>query len=145
MNHFKEVCRSPKGTAVHKIQIEMNRNKEHIEMVNISSIRFSSNHSIIIANLKTSLNEIAITMPYRVDMGNDGNIMPFYVYKKIFPRSTVELLAAKKDTKIKLKMYNQSTIMQLEICRVTLENNNKCKLCNLFVVPGNRQALLGMP
>ena len=28
---------------------------------------------------------------------------------------------------------------------MTLENNNKYKVCNFFAVPGNRQALLGMP
>ena len=57
----------------------------------------------------------------------------------------MEQLAATKDTKIKFKMYNQSTIMQLGICRVTLENNNNCKIYNFFVVPENRKALLGMP
>ena len=56
----------------------------------------------------------------------------------------MEQLAAMKDTKIKQKPYNQSTIMQLGICGVTLENNNKWKICNFFVAPGNRQTLLGM-
>ena len=57
----------------------------------------------------------------------------------------MEQLAATKDTKIKLKMYNQLTVMQLGICRITLENNNKCQIINFFVGPGNRQALSGIP
>ena len=61
MNHFKEVCRSSKGSMVHNIEIEDEQEqKTDIEMVNIISVRFNSNHSAIIANLKTSLNKIAI-------------------------------------------------------------------------------------
>ena len=37
------------------------------------------------------------------------------------------------------------TITQLGRFEVKVENNNRVKLCTLFVVPGNGQALLGMP
>ena len=53
-------------------------------MVNINSVRFNSNHSAIITNLKTSLNKVVITMPYKVDTGSDRNIMPFDMYKNDF-------------------------------------------------------------
>ena len=33
----------------------------------------------------------------------------------------------------------------MDICRVNLEHNNKCKICSLLVVSGNGQALSGMP
>ena len=53
-------------------------------MVNINSVRFDSNHSAIIANLKTSSNKIVITtVLYKNDIGSDGNIMAFYIYKII--------------------------------------------------------------
>ena len=70
-----------------------------IEMVNINSIRFNSNHSTIIANLKASWNKVVITVSYKIDTGNNGNIMPFNMYKKLFTRATVEQLAATKDKK----------------------------------------------
>ena len=41
-------------------------------------------------------------------------------------------------------MYNQTTITQLGICREKLEHKNKCIICNFFVIPGNRQALLAV-
>ena len=31
------------------------------------------------------------------------------------------------------------------ICKVKIEHNDKHKICNFFVVSGNRKALLGMP
>ena len=67
MNHFKEVCRSSKGSTVHYIKIEDEQEQENdVEMVNVNSIRFNTNHSTIIANLNTSLNKVAITVPYKV-------------------------------------------------------------------------------
>ena len=56
-------------------------------MVNINSINFYNNHSVITANLKTSLNKVVITVPYKVDAGSDGNIIPLHIYKKSFPRA----------------------------------------------------------
>ena len=42
-------------------------------------------------------------------------------------------------------MYNRITITQLGTYKVKIELNNKIKVFTFFVVPGNRQALLGMP
>ena len=27
-----------------------------------------------------------LTVPYKIDTGSDGNIMPWYIFKKLFPR-----------------------------------------------------------
>ena len=116
-----------------------------IKKVNIDSVRFNSNHSGVLASQKTSTYKVTITVPYNIDMGSDGNIMPFYIYKKLFPSPTVDQLAATKDAKIKLKAYNCTTITQLGRCKVKKENNNKCNKCIFFVVLGSREALLGMP
>ena len=42
-------------------------------------------------------------------------------------------------------MYNKTSITQLGTCKVTIEHKNNTKRCHFFVVPGNSQALLGMP
>ena len=46
---------------------------------------------------------------------------------------------------IKLKTYNGTHIMQPGMCAVHIKFKNIKKRCVLFVVPGNGQALLGMP
>ena len=48
-------------------------------MVNIS---FNSDHSALITTLKTSSNTAKIAVLYKVDMGSDGNIMPFNIFTK---------------------------------------------------------------
>ena len=42
-------------------------------------------------------------VPYKVDMGTDGSIMPSHIYIKLFPGAKVDQLAATEDAKIKLK------------------------------------------
>ena len=46
---------------------------------------------------------------------------------------------------IKLKTYNGMHIIQLGTCVVHIKFKNLKKRCAFFVVPGNGQALLGMP
>ena len=115
-----------------------------IEMVNIYSVSFNSNHSTIIANLKTSSNRATIVMAYKGDMGSDGNIMPFNIFTKLFPSTTADQQAATKDA-TKLRTYNCTTITQLGRCKVEIQNNNKYKKCIFFIVPGDGETLLGMP
>ena len=71
--------------------------------------------------------------------------MPLHIYKRIFPRATKEQLLESNNKNIQLKTYNRTRITQLGICKVKLEHNNQQKMCKFFVVPGIRQALLGMP
>ena len=36
------------------------------------------------ANLKTMAGNNTITVPYKIDTGSKGNLMPLYIYKKLF-------------------------------------------------------------
>ena len=104
LNHFQGVCRSSKSNMVHTLEKEAEMEQEPgIKTVNINSVRCNSNHSAILANLKTSSNKVIIMVSYKVDTGSDGNILPFHIYKKLFHNTTVNQLAATKDAKSKLK------------------------------------------
>ena len=71
--------------------------------------------------------------------------MPFHIFKRFYPRSTEEHVAAMKNDNIKLRTCNSTTKIQLGRCTVKIENNNKIKMCSFFVVSRTRQPLLGMP
>ena len=84
MNHFKEVCQSSKRGAVHHMETEADHEQEtDTKMVNINSFKFNSNHFCNRSKSKTSSNKVIITVPYKVGIGCDGNIMPLYIYKFI--------------------------------------------------------------
>ena len=66
-------------------------------------------------------------VPYKVDRGNNGNIMPLHIYKKLFPKITTEQLVATKNKNILLKVYNKTTITQLGEYTVEVEHKNNRK------------------
>ena len=146
LNHLKDVCRSARRRIFNTIKkAAAHKQEPGMKMANINSVNFYSNHSAIIADLKTSFNKAAIMVPYKVDVGSDGSIMPFNIFTKLFPRAKMAQLVVKKHA-TKLRTYNHTTITQLGGCKVEIENNDKCKnkKCIFFLVPGNGEVVLGM-
>ena len=80
---------------VHSIdpQKEQHQDEDEIDKVNIysiyiDSITLNSKHSVITTNLNTSSRQAASVVSYKIDSGSNGNIMPFHIFKKVYPRST---------------------------------------------------------
>ena len=135
ISHFRRVCRSKRTRAVNEVEHETAQGsieEGSIDSVNINSINFNKNHLVITANLKTSANKSSIIVPYKVDTGSDGNIIPLHIYKKLFPRVANEQLMAAKTINEQLTTYNRTTITQLGMCTVKIEYNEKQKMCQFL-------------
>ena len=48
----------------------------------------NKNQLMLTAKLDTHAGDNKITILYKIDTGSDGNIMPWYIFKKLFPRVT---------------------------------------------------------
>ena len=59
--------------------------EEDIKMASIDSTQFNKNHCVLTANIKTAAGHNKIVVVYKIDTGSDSNIMPFHLYKKLFP------------------------------------------------------------
>ena len=68
-----------------------------------------------------------ITIPYKIDTGSDGNIMPWYIFKKLFPRFTEAELAKTIKNHIKLKMHNKRVRTQLGPCTAIIDYKDNKK------------------
>ena len=97
------------------------------ESVSINSIQFNKTCSVLTAYLKMSAAQSNIMVPYKINTGSDGNIMPLHVHNKLFPSTTNGQLAATKNKNVLLKTYNKTTIAQLGMCTVIKEHNNNKK------------------
>ena len=90
VGHFCRICRSKKSRAVNEMEqeaIQENTSKD-FEMVSINSVYFNKNHCVLMANLKTLVGKSSMSIPYKIDTKNDGNIRPWYIFKKLFPGVT---------------------------------------------------------
>ena len=71
--------------------------------------------------------------------------MLLFMFKKLFKNTTQEQLQKSIKRHSRLRMYNKTNITQLGTCMVVIKFKNIKTRCVFFVVPGNGQALLGMP
>ena len=56
----------------------------NVESVNINVINFNNNCWVIVVNLTTLANKSSAIVPYKVDKGSGGNIIPLHTYKNYF-------------------------------------------------------------
>ena len=99
MNHFRAVCRTTRHRAVHKLkqdEVQLDKYTEEdgqIDMLNINFIKSNTKSPGLIAKLKTSSYQNIVKISYKVDIGSNSNILPFHIYKILFPRMTKKALA----------------------------------------------------
>ena len=130
VGHFKKVCHSKRSRAVNEMEQEMSQeySEGKIETANINSVYMNKYQLMLTAKLKTCAGDNKLTVLYKIDTGSDGNIMPQYIFKKLFPRVTEAKIKKPLKTHIKLKIYKKTVITQLGTCAVFIDyNNNKKK------------------
>ena len=98
MDHFRKVCWSKKDHVVHELEVEgvQETLDVGIETVNIGSVHLNRNQSLITAHLEIQAGENIIEIPYKIDTGSEGNIMPLYIFKKLFKNTTEDQLKIHK-------------------------------------------------
>ena len=111
MGHFKKVCMSKKNYAVHEAEVEVmpEPHEEDIETVSINSIYLNRNQLLITAHLKMQAGKTATEIPYKIDTGSEGNIMPLYIFKKLFKNMLEDQLKGSIKSNIKLKNVQWNT------------------------------------
>ena len=123
MGHFKKVYMSKKNCIVHEVEVEVmpEPQEEDIEIVSINSIYLNRNQSLITTHLKMQAGKSVTEIPYKIDTSSEGNIMPLYIFKKLFKDMLEEQLKGSIKSNIKLKTYNGTHITQLGTCTVTIK------------------------
>ena len=145
MEHFRKVCRSKRNWAVHEVEIDMEpESQEDTEVVSINSLYINRTRSLIMVKLEMQVGKKVLEIPYKIDMGSEGNLMLLYIFQKLFANMRDGQMKRSVKGNIRLKMYNGTHIMQLGMCAVQIKFKNIKKRCVFFVVPGNGQVLLGM-
>ena len=67
---------------VHGVEIEMGpkSQEEDKETLSINSLYLNRKWSLIMANLEMQAGETALEIPYKIDTGSEGNLMPLYIF-----------------------------------------------------------------
>ena len=144
MDHFRKVCRSKRDHVVLEVEVKMVQESQgdKVETVSIDLVHLNKGQSVITAHLETHAGKSIVEIPYKIDTGREGNIMPLYIFKTLFKNITVEQLKKSIKSHIRLCMYNKTNIMQLGTCVVIIKFKNIKKTC---VFCRNGRPLLRMP
>ena len=71
---------------------------------------------MLTAKLDTHAGNNKIAILYKIDTGSDGNIMPWHIFKELFPRLTEAELMKTIKNHIKLKMFNKTVSSVRNMC-----------------------------
>ena len=114
MDHFKKVCWHKRDQAVHELEVEevQEVNKGEVETVSIDSVHLNKNQSLITAKLETQAGGNTVEILYKIDTGNEGNVMPLFMFKKLFKNTTEDQLQKSIQSHVRLKTYNKIHITQ---------------------------------
>ena len=90
MGHFKKACHSKSSRMVNELELETSQeySEGEIETVSIDSVHMNKNKSLLMAKLEMCAVNNIVRIPYKIDMGNEGNIMPWHIFKKLFKNVT---------------------------------------------------------
>ena len=130
MNCVSAACRSPRHKAV-KLD-KYTEQDGQINTVNNDFINSNAKCPDILATLKINSYQNGVNILYKIDIGSKSNILPFCIYKIIFPRSTKKLMSGAESKITKLKAYNNKITRQLGTCFLTFTHKQKQKVCKYY-------------
>ena len=58
------------------------------------------------------MGKTTLEVPYKIDTSSEGNLMSFYIFKRLFKNMSEEQLKGSVKCNIKLKTYNGTHITQ---------------------------------
>ena len=108
MGHFKKVCCSRRSRVINEIEMSEEYSKGKIETGSIDSVHMNKNQSLLTVDLEMHAGNNKIIGPYKIDTGSEGNMMPWHIFKRLFPSVTESELKKTVKMHINLKTYNKS-------------------------------------
>ena len=111
---------------MHEVEVKMAQDSqdEEIDTLSIDSVHLNKNWSVITVHLETHAGENTVEVPYKMDTGSEGDIMPLYIFKKLFKNVTVEQHKKSIKNHIRLQTYNKTNITQLGTHAVIIKFKN---------------------
>ena len=130
VGHFKKVCQSRKDHTVCEVEVEVSQEDNEIEEVSLNLVYLNNKQLLITADLEMQVIKNTVKIPYKIDTGSEGNLMPLYIFKKLCGHWSMEQLKRSIENNIKLKTYNGMQIEQLVMCMAIIKfKNSKKEMC----------------
>ena len=67
-------------------EVSQEYTEDDIEILSINSVCLNKNGLMLTAKLEMCIGSNNVIIPYKIDTGSDGNILPWCIFKKIVPK-----------------------------------------------------------
>ena len=84
------------------------------------------------------------TVCVKLDTGASSNLLPYNMFREIFPHVSVKDLRHSIDNNVCLEACNKSSIKQFGTCCLTVRHGKQSSLCHFFIVPDYCHPILGL-
>ena len=76
------MCHSRRDWVVNELEIEVSQeySEGELETVSTNSVHLNKNWSLLMVELEMQAGANNIVIPYKKDMGSEGNIMPLFIF-----------------------------------------------------------------
>ena len=75
------MCQSRKDCTVHEVEVEVSQENNKIEELSVTSVHLNNKWLLITADLEMQVSKNTVKIPYKIDTGSEGNLMPLYSLK----------------------------------------------------------------
>ena len=76
--------------------------------LSFNSVHFNKNQLVLMAELEMQAGNNSIVIPYKIDTRSVSNIMPLFIFKKLFKNITEDQLKKTMKSHIRLRTYNNN-------------------------------------
>ena len=121
-------------------------NVKYTHSTNIAFDEVSSNRKLQHLLTDVTVNNKAgnkTTVHVKLDTGATSNLLPYNLFREIFPHVSIKDLFHSIDSNVCLKACNKSSIKQLGTCCLTVRHGKQSHLCHFFVVSDYCHPILG--
>ena len=137
-NHFHKVCKNPTKRVLqeksnrknrtervrHSIQQDSETLDQVFDVVRMKTFNFHMVRSVLITILKTKTNQNTAELDSIIDTSSDDTLMPINMFSKLFSRTPIAELKKYIHKEVTLHAYDNSSVPQLGVCRVTIKHKD---------------------
>jgi len=126
LNHWKRVCRSlgakpkNKATEIHQAQVEDDTTL-YFDMVEMHELEREELDTQAFASLTVKSERKTASLPFKLDIGAEGNVMPLTAFKSLQPVNVAnqdDILSYLKPSATRIMAYGGTAISQYGTCEL---------------------------
>ena len=109
---------------IHEVEVGVSQEDDEIEEVSINLVYLNNKQLLITTDLEMQVSKNTVKIPYKIDTGTEGNLIPLYIFKRLGGHQSIEQLkrSIKKQHKTKNIQWDTNRTIGHVQCHYQIQN-----------------------